>query len=166
MITYSGNHGGWYLWVRSRLRVGMTNVGVGAKVAPAALSVVAGRLSHDEPDFDGVAQANEAVAEPCFPIKGLDFVLQMTEFTNRAGESLTRTHEPHVVPHDVLDGLHVTLDECRVRLMGQVAFIPAWGVGGVRHGEVGEYAHEMLCGTFAVHEAFEQRGACKAIGAM
>lgn len=93
-------------------------------MAPATLPVMLCGLCHDQRGFDRVAQADETVAEFGGAVEGLDLVLQVTQLADGARETVATADESHVVPHDVLDGLHIALDQRRVAVVGQAAFVP------------------------------------------
>ena len=79
-------------------------------MAAAARAVMPGRLGHDQAHFHRVAQADQAVAQLGAPVKGFDLVLQVAQFAYGAAQPFARAHQPHVMPHHVLDGLHIPLD--------------------------------------------------------
>ena len=59
---------------------------VGTVVTAAALAVVAGGLADDQAHFDGVAQADQAVAQLGLAVEGLDLVLQVAQLADGARE--------------------------------------------------------------------------------
>ena len=107
-------------------------------MAPAALTVMLRGLCHDQRGFDRVAQADETVAEFGGAVERLDLVLQVTQLADGARETVAAADKSHVVPHDVLDGLHVALDQRGVAVVGQTAFVPRWHV-------VAQIANLRLC---------------------
>src|ERR1044072_6075228 len=90
----------------------------------ATLPVVLRRLRDDQRHFNRITQSNQNIRQLRRSIKRLDLIPEMTQLTNRSRQSFATAHEPDVVPHDVLNGLHVTLDQRRVRLVSQTTLIP------------------------------------------
>lgn len=87
-------------------------------MAPTTLPIMLCGLCHDQRGFHGVSQSDETVAEFGGAIERLDLVLQVAQLADGARETVAATDESHVVPHDVLDGLHVALDQRRVAVVG------------------------------------------------
>ena len=121
-----------------------------------ALAIVSGGLGDDNAGFDRVPQADQGVGEFGGAIKRLDFVLHVTALAHRTRQAFARTHQPHIMPHDVLDGLHVAVDECWVCILARVRFIP--------HGHVSRYGRRNMVhafgnvfgGTFAKYHTLEE----------
>ena len=88
------------------------------------LPVVLRRLRHDQRHFNRVTQTNQTIRQLSRSIKRLNLIPEMTQLTNRTRQSITAAHQSNVVPHDVLNGLHVALDQSRVRLISQTTLIP------------------------------------------
>ena len=78
------------------------------------LSVVTGGLGDDQAHLDGVTQTDQTVAQLGLTVEGLDLVLHVTQFADGPRESVAGADESHIVPHDVLDGLHVALKQGRI----------------------------------------------------
>ena len=104
----------------------LLNMGLkpGRSVTPKALPVVTRGLGNDQRRFDGIAQPNQPVAKLGAAVKHLDFILQVAQFTDGPRKPVAGTDQPNVVPHDILDGLHIALDQRRVRILCQPALIP------------------------------------------
>ena len=125
----------------------------------AALAVVAGSLPDDQSHFDGVAQADQAVAQLGLAIEGLDLVLQVAQLADGAREPVTGADQAHVVPHDILDGLHIPLDEGRVGFLGQVGFVPGGDVVAGRDGRrsgCGEASLDIAGGARPPDQSLQQ----------
>jgi hypothetical protein len=90
-----------------------------AEVTAAALPVMPRGLGNDQRCLDRVTQSDETVAQFDGAVECLDLVLQMAQLTDGAREPFAGADESHVVPHDILDGLHIALDERRVRILRQ-----------------------------------------------
>ena len=48
----------------------------------------------------------------------------MSQFTNRPREPVRISYQPDVMPHDVLNVLHVAMYQRRIRFGSQITFIP------------------------------------------
>ena len=132
-------------------------------MAASTLPVMLRGLCHDQRGFDRVAQADETVAEFGGAIERLDLVLQVTQLTNGARETVAATNESHVVPHNILDGLHVALDQRGVAVVGQPAFVPRGDVVSVgRIGNppnarrVANPPHDILPRAIPPHQPLQQ----------
>src|SRR5688572_401950 len=88
------------------------------------LPVVLRRLRYDQRDLNRIAQSDQSVGKFCRSIKRFDLVPQVTQFANRARETIATAHQSDVVPHDVLNRLHVTLNQRRIGISAQAALVP------------------------------------------
>ena len=93
-------------------------------MAAAALSVVQRRLCHNQRDLDCVSQTDETIVQLRRAIERLNLVPEMTQLPYCSGKSFSAAYQPNVVSHDVLNGLHVALDQGGVRVSYQSAFVP------------------------------------------
>ncbi len=93
-------------------------------MAASALTIVVGGLGHDQRDLHRIPQSDQTVAQFRFLIKGFDLVLQMAQLTDRARQPVAGTDQADIMPHDILNGLHIALDQCRIGIIDQSAFIP------------------------------------------
>ena len=80
-------------------------------MAASRLAIMLRGVSDDQCHFHGVAQADQAVTQFSSAIKSLDLIPQMTQLANRAGETVGIAREADVVPHDVLNRLHIALNQ-------------------------------------------------------
>src|SRR5688500_7986699 len=92
------------------------------------LAVVLRRLRYDQRDLNRIAQSDQSVGKFGRAIKRLDLIPQVTQFANRARETFATAHQTDVVPHDVLNRLHVTLNQRRIGISAQAALVPRWNV--------------------------------------
>lgn len=76
----------------------------------AALAIVLRRLRHDERDFNGIPKPDQTVRQFRRPVERLNLIPQMSQLSNRTRQPVGAADQPDVMPHDVLNGLHVTLD--------------------------------------------------------
>src|SRR6185503_10883114 len=78
------------------------------------LPVVLRRLRHNQRYLNRVAQSDQSIRELCSSIKRLDLIPKVTQLTNGTRQPIRASNQPHVVPHDVLNRLHVALNQRRV----------------------------------------------------
>src|SRR5262245_36807050 len=97
-------------------------------MASTALSIVLRSVCDDQRYFDGIAQTNQPIRQLRASIKGLDLVPQVAQFANRARQAVRASDQPDVVPHDVLNRLHVALDQRRIGFRTQATLVPWWNV--------------------------------------
>src|ERR1044072_2759767 len=90
----------------------------------ATLTVVLRRLRDDQRYFNRVTQSNQPVRQLRSAIKRLNLVPKVTQLTNRTRQAVGSPHQSDVVPHDVLNGLHVALNQSRIRFISQTTLIP------------------------------------------
>src|SRR5712691_7445676 len=93
-------------------------------MATPTLPVMLRSLSYQQSNFNRVAQTYQTIGKLSSTVESFDLVPQVTQFADRSRESFAAAHQADVVPHDVLNRLHIALDQCRVGLGGQSAFIP------------------------------------------
>ena len=66
-----------------------------------------------------VPQSDQAIAQLGDAVERLDLVLQVPQFADGARKPVAGADQSHVMPHDVLDGLHIALDQRRVGVLRQ-----------------------------------------------
>ena len=93
-------------------------------MAAATLAIVPGSVGNRQADFNRIAQANQPITQPVGVVESLDTAPQVAQFMDGARKTVPTTVQANVMPHDVLYGLHIALDQCRVALGGQAGFIP------------------------------------------
>src|SRR4029079_16418605 len=93
-------------------------------VAATALTIVLRRLRDDERHFNPISQPDQPIGKLRRPVKRLDLVPQVAQLANRTRQTIRATYEPDVMPHDVLNRLHVALDQRRIRVGTQPTLIP------------------------------------------
>jgi hypothetical protein len=79
-------------------------------MAAAALAIMQGSLGYNQSNFYSVPQAYQAVTQPGCAIKRLDLIPQVAQLTDGARKAIRAAHQPNIMPHDVLDSLHIPLD--------------------------------------------------------
>src|ERR1700690_3115257 len=97
-------------------------------MATSALTIMIRGARHDQRDFHFIPQADQAITQFCFLIEGLDLILQMTQLANGARQTVAGADQAYIMPHDILNRLHVTLNQCRIRIVDQSTFIPRWNI--------------------------------------
>src|SRR5712691_8280472 len=93
-------------------------------MAAATLTIVQSGLRNDQRNLDGISQANQTIVELGGSIEGLNLIPKVAQLPNCPRDSFGAAHQSHVVPHNVLNSLHVTLYQGRVCVCDQSAFIP------------------------------------------
>ena len=91
----------------------------------------------------------------------------MPQFPNGAGEAVAVADQPDVVPHDILNGLHVSLDKRRVGFGDQAAVIPE-GQGlqrrRGRQGAGGQRGFHLVGGPAPPDQSLQQGSGSQAVG--
>src|SRR5271157_4458143 len=90
----------------------------------AALTIMISGLGDDQRNLHRISQSDQAIAQFCFLIKGFDLVLQMAQLTNSTRQPVAGTDQADIMPHDILNRLHIALDQRRIGIMDQTAIIP------------------------------------------
>src|ERR1051326_9434165 len=88
-------------------------------VTTATLPVVLRGLRHDQRYLNRVTQTNQTIRQLRASVKRLNLIPEMAQLANRTRQSIATAYESDVVPHDVLNRLHVTLDQSGIRLVSQ-----------------------------------------------
>ena len=52
----------------------------------------------------------------------------MAQLADRARQAVAGTDQANIMPHDVLNRLHIALDQRGIGIIDQSAFIPRWNI--------------------------------------
>jgi len=98
------------------------------------VTVVQGSLGDDQGDFYRITQADQTVTQFSGAVECFDFVPQVAKLAYSPGQAFFIACQSDVMPHDILNGLHITLNEGRIGIFEQAAFVPLWYflTGGVQ----------------------------------
>src|SRR6185369_7113626 len=137
-------------------------------MAAAALPVVLRRLRHNQRHFDRIAQSNQTIRQLSRPVKRLDLIPEVSQLTNRARQPVRTAHETNVVPHNVLNSLHVALDQRRIRFSTQTTLVPPRNVFKLRILSVSftQRSFEFDSSSITPNQSFEKRSRSETIRAM
>src|ERR1051326_7258968 len=137
-------------------------------VTTATLPVVLSGLRHDQRYFNRVTQTNQTIRQLRASVKRLDLIPEMAQLANRTRQSIATAYEPDVMPHDVLNRLHVTLDQSGIRLVSQTTLIPRRNVIKLRRRSVPfcERSLDLERRSISPHESFQKRSGRKPIRAV
>ncbi len=97
-------------------------------MAASALAVMQGCLGYNERHLDGISQTDQTIAQFCVAVKSLDLIHQMAQLADCPREPVAAADQTDIMPHDVLNRLHIPLYQCRIGVGDQAAFIPGWDI--------------------------------------
>src|ERR1044072_7854145 len=83
----------------------------------------------------------------------------MSQLTYRTRQSIGSAHQPDVVPHDVLNGLHIALNQRRSGLILQTTLVPARNIFESCRCTmpVNERSVDLQRGSISPNESFPKR---------
>lgn len=89
--------------------------GIFAEMGTSVLTIVLGSPSDDQGRLNRIAQTDQLITELSDPVKGLDFAPQAAQIADGTRKSFGASHQADIMPHYILDGLHIALDQGRIR---------------------------------------------------
>src|SRR5689334_489174 len=90
----------------------------------STLPVVLRSLRDDQRDLDGIAQPDQSVREFRRAIERFDLIPEVAQLANRTRKAVGTAHQTDVVPHDVLNRLHVALNQRRIGISAESTLVP------------------------------------------
>ena len=130
----------------------------------AAFLAFHGGADHQFRHLGQVAQLDQVAADLVVAVELVDLVQQQPHPVLRPRQALVGAHDPHVVPHEAPQFVPVVGDDHVFVRIGDLARIPA-GQGG-RHRDARQLFENVRRRRAGVDEAFEQRIAGHAVGAV
>lgn len=83
-------------------------------MATDTLPVDPRRIGDDDGRPHRIAQPDQIVRQRLAAVKALDLILKRPQLAHRTRQPSRRAHQPHIVPHDLLQSAHVLADQSRV----------------------------------------------------